>query len=59
MRGRTVLNDDQFQFNLDTDGFNTGTIDDPIRFFRIHVTVEYNNDPFVVIGEEDVTLESK
>lgn len=48
-----------FQYNLMTDGFNTGTISDPVRFFRIDLTVEYNTDPGVVVGQEDASLESK
>lgn len=56
---RLVLTGNHFQYNLDTDGFEAGTIDDPIRFFRVQVTVEYNTEPLVVVGEEDALLESK
>jgi hypothetical protein len=54
-----VLLGNHFQYNLDTAGFDTGTIDDPNRFFRVHVTAEFNTDPGIVVGEEDALLESK
>jgi len=54
-----VLNGNHFQYNLDTDGFDTGTINDPTIFFRIHVTAEFNTDPTIIVGEEDALLESK
>ena len=54
-----VLTGNHFQFNLDTDGFEAGTLGDPILFYRAHVTVEYSSEPGIVVGEEDALLESK
>jgi hypothetical protein len=54
-----VLMGDHFQYNLDTDGLETGTFSDPNRFFRVLVNVEYNTDPGIVVGTEDALLESK
>ena len=57
--GIMVLNGNHFQFNLDTDTFDPSTIGNPNLYFRAHVTVEYDTDPTIVVGEEDALLESK
>jgi hypothetical protein len=48
----------QFQYNLDTTGFEGGTLNGS-RFFRSCVWVEYNSSPGVPVGMEDVILESR
>ena len=53
-----VLNNGEFQYNLDTTGFQAGTTGTDL-FFRSCVWVEYNSSPGVPVGMEDVILESK
>jgi hypothetical protein len=53
-----VLTGGFFHYNLDTTGYLAGTVGDP-KFYRSHVTVEYNTSPGTVVGEEDALLESK
>ncbi|MBC8094636.1 MAG: HYR domain-containing protein [Akkermansiaceae bacterium] len=48
----------RFQYNLNTSGFESGTINGP-RFFRSCVWVDYNSSPGVPVGMEDVILESR
>jgi hypothetical protein len=47
-----------FQYNLDTTGYAAGTVTDG-RFYRSEVTVEWVSAPGLVVGGEDVLLESK
>ena len=56
--GTMVLTGGAYQFNLNTGGFEAGTVNNG-RFFINDVTVYYNSAPGVVVGEEDVQLESK
>jgi hypothetical protein len=46
-----------FQYNLNTTGFQAGTMN-TTRFFRACAWVEYNSSPGVPVGMEDVILES-
>jgi len=56
--GIMVLNNNgEFQYNLNTRGFQAGTINSDL-FFRSCVWVEYNSSPGVPVGMEDVILES-
>jgi hypothetical protein len=57
--GRMVLNGNHFQYNLATDGMESGTIKDLKKFFRILATVSFNDHPATIVGMEDATLESK
>ena len=56
--GIMVLKNGEFQYNLDTSGYQTGTVNSDL-FFRSCVWVEYNSSPGVPVGMEDVILESK
>ncbi len=56
--GIMVLNNGDFQYNLDTSGYQAGTLGSNL-FFRSCVWVEYNSSPGVPVGMEDVILESK
>jgi hypothetical protein len=56
--GTMVLTGGTYQFNLKTTGFEAGTVNNG-RFFISDVTVSYNSAPTVIVGEEDVQLESK
>lgn len=56
--GIMVLNNGEFQYNLNTSGFQAGTVNTDL-FFRSCVWVEYNSSPGVPVGMEDVILESK
>ncbi len=55
--GIMVLNCGKFGFNLDTTGFETGTMNNN-KFFRSCVWVDYNSSPGVPVGMEDVILDS-
>lgn len=56
--GIMVLSGGKFRFNLDTTGYEGGTMNDN-RFFRSCVWVDYNSSPGVPVGLEDVVLESR
>ncbi|MGA3283562.1 MAG: HYR domain-containing protein [Verrucomicrobiota bacterium] len=56
--GIMVPNCGEFQYNLNTSGFQAGTINSDL-FFRSCVWVEYNSSRGVPVGMEDVILESK
>lgn len=56
--GIMVPKNGEFQYNLDTSGFQAGTVGTDI-FFRSCVWVEYNSSPGVPVGMEDVILESR
>jgi hypothetical protein len=56
--GVMVLSGNHFQYNLDTAGYPAGTLNNS-QFFRSHITVEYNTNPGIVVGEEDALLESE
>jgi hypothetical protein len=47
----------QFQYNLNTSGYESGTANNS-RFFRSCVWVDYNSAPGIPVGMEDVILES-
>jgi hypothetical protein len=49
--------DHHFQYNLVTKGYDAGTVN-TTKFFQSLVTVEYLSNPGVVVGQEDVILES-
>ncbi len=56
--GIMVLNNGEFQYNLNTSGYPAGTLGSNL-FFRSCVWVEYNSSAGVPVGMEDVILESK
>ena len=56
--GLLRLTDGHWQFNLNTSGFEAGTVNNN-RFFQSLVTVEYNAAIGTVAGAEDARLESK
>jgi hypothetical protein len=56
--GIMVLNCGEFQYYLNTSGFQAHTINSNL-FFRSCVWVEYNSSPGVPVGLEDVILESR
>jgi hypothetical protein len=47
-----------FQYNLDTTGYEAGTVNDG-RFYRSEVTVEWVSAPGLAVAGEDALLESK
>jgi hypothetical protein len=53
------LIDHHFQYNLVTKGYEAGTINSATKFFQSLVTVEYLSNPGIVVGRENVILESK
>jgi hypothetical protein len=53
------LIDHHFQYNLKTTGYEPGTINDALKFFRSCVHVEYLSTPGVNVGQEDAILESR
>jgi hypothetical protein len=56
--GLMVYADGQFQYNLKTSGYESGTVNNQ-RYFQSTVTVSYNSNPTILIGRNSVTLESK
>ncbi|MFH0909600.1 MAG: LamG-like jellyroll fold domain-containing protein [bacterium] len=56
--GVMVITGGFFHYNLNTTGYPAGTVDS-LKFFRSHVTVEYDTAPCTIAGEEDALLESK
>jgi len=56
--GIMVLNCGEFQYYLNTSGYQAGTANSNL-FFRSCVWVEYNSSPGVPVGMEDVILDSK
>lgn len=56
--GIMVPNNGEFQYNLCTSGYPTGTLNTDV-FFRSCVWVEYNSSPGVPVGMEDVILQSQ
>jgi hypothetical protein len=48
----------EFEYNLNTSGYQTGTLNTDV-FFRSCVWVEYNSSPGVPVGLEDVILQSQ
>jgi hypothetical protein len=62
--GRMVLTDHQFHYNLKTTGYRTDTDNDgkgsnDLFYFQTSVRVEYLSDPGIVVGQENVILESR
>lgn len=55
--GIMVPSGGEFQYILDTTGYQSNTVNSPI-FFRSCVWVEYNSSPGVPVGMEDVVLQS-
>jgi len=53
------LIDHHFQYNLKTTGYTPGTLNNPNRFFRSCVRVEYLSAPGLTVGAEDAILESR
>ncbi len=56
--GIMVLNCCEFEYDLNTTGFESGTANNN-RFFRSCVWVDYNSSPGIPVGMEDVILENK
>jgi hypothetical protein len=56
--GLMVLSGDTFQYNLQTTGYDPGTVNNT-HFFDSRVTVTYNSNPTVVVGEAVAILESR
>jgi hypothetical protein len=52
------LIDHHFQYNLDTTGYESNTINNATRFFQSCVEVEYLSNPGIVVGRENAILES-
>jgi len=47
------------EYNLNTKGYEPGTINSANKFFRSVVRVEFLSAPGIIVGQEDVILESK
>jgi hypothetical protein len=56
---RMVLLDHHFQYNLKTTGYEAGTMKSTSKFFQSVVRVEYLANPGVIVGQENVILESR
>jgi hypothetical protein len=57
--GILVLTGNKFQYNLNTSGYQPGTVSTQNKWFRMLVNVYYNNAPTISVGAEDASFESK